>query len=155
MGSRPVRRGAYLRGRLGELIARTAEVGRKPRGQALVEAALAFPVLLLVAIGLVQFTIFYHAQNVVTGAVQDGARVAAAEDHTVAEGTAHTQALLRAGLGPSAGSLAVQGSEGGDLVVVEARGYLRTIIPWVADVALPLGARSVMEKEKFRAGPSR
>ena len=43
----------------------------------MLEAAVAFPVLLMVAIGLVQFALFAHAQNVVTGAVQDGARVAA------------------------------------------------------------------------------
>lgn len=124
------------------------------RGQALVEAAVAFPVLLLAAIGLVQFALFYHAQNVVIGSVQDGARVAAAEDRTVAEGTAHAQALLRAGLGPSVGRVAVQGGENGDAVVVEARGELRTFIPWVADVTLPLGARSVVAKERFYAGPN-
>lgn len=125
------------------------------RGQALAEAAIAFPVLLIVAIGLVQFALFYHAQNVVTGAVQDGARVAAAEDRTIGDGIAHTQALLRAGLGRSAGAVSVRGEEGAEAVAVEARGQLRTIIPWVADVSLPLGARSVMGKERFRAGLGR
>jgi Flp pilus assembly protein TadG len=117
----------------------------------MVEAAVAFPVLLIVAIGLVQFALYYHAQNVVTGAVQDGARVAAAEDRTVADGVAHAQALLRAGLGQSAGAVAVRGSDGGD--AVEAQGRLRTIIPWVADASLPLGARAVVSKERFRVGP--
>ena len=122
-------------------------------GQAMVEAAVAFPVLLMVAIGLVQFALYYHAQNVVTGAVQDGARVAAAEDRTVADGVAHAQALLRAGLGQSAGAVAVRGSDGGDAVAVEAQGRLRTIIPWVADASLPLAARAVVSKERFRVGP--
>ena len=78
---------------------------REERGQAMVETALAFPLLLLVAVGLMQFALFYHAQNVVVGAVQDGARVAAAEDRSVDEGLAHAQALLRAGLGPSASAV--------------------------------------------------
>ena len=127
----------------------------RQRGQGMVEAAIAFPILLMVAIGLVQFALFYHAQTVVTGAVQDGARVAAAEDRTLAEGVAHARTLLQAGLGRSAGDVTVQGSEGVDAVVVEARGRLRTIIPWVADATLPLAARSAMSKERFRAGPGR
>ena len=44
------------------------------RGSAMVESAITFPVLLMVGLGLVQFALFYHAENVVTGAVQDGAR---------------------------------------------------------------------------------
>src|SRR5712692_7279098 len=82
-------------------------------GQVLLEAAIALPVLLLVAIGLVQFAIYYHAQNVVTLAVQDGARLAAAEDRSVAEGVAHAQALLQAGLGRTAREVTVQGSDAG------------------------------------------
>ena len=123
-------------------------------GQALVEVAVAFPVLLVVAIALVQFAVFSHAQNVVTGAVQEGARVAAAEDRTLAEGTGHARALLRAGLGPSAGQVGIEGREGGDVIVVEARGQLRTFVPWVAHATLPLGARAVIEKERFRVGPN-
>lgn len=134
---------------------RVRSVGSSECGQAMVEAAVAFPLLLLVAIGLVQFALFVHAQTVVTGAVQDGARVAAAEDRTPADGVAHAQALLQAGLGRSASDVAVRAVEDSDVVVIEAQGRLRTIIPWVADASLPLGARAVMSKERFRVGPSR
>ncbi len=71
----------------------------------------------------------------------------------MADGVARAQALLQAGLGPSARSVAVQGIDGGDAVAVEARGQLRTMIPWVADVTLPLQARAVVTREKFRVGP--
>jgi hypothetical protein len=125
------------------------------RGQAMVEAAVVFPLLLLVAIGLVQLALFAHAQHVVTVAVQEGARVAAAEDRALPDGVGQAQALLRAGLGRSAGEVALNGLDGGDIVVLEAQGRLRTIIPWVADASLPLGARAVMSKERFRAGPRR
>ena len=132
-----------------------ARAVRAERGQALVEAALTLPLLLLVAIGLVQFALFVHAQAVVTGAVQDGARVAAAEGRTAADGVAHAEALLGAGLGRSARDVTVRASEGGETVALEAQGRLRAIIPWVADATLPLGARAVMSKEGFRAGPVR
>lgn len=123
------------------------------RGQAMVEAAVTFPLLLMVALGLVQFALFVHARGVVTGAVQDGARVAA-EGRTLGEGVAHAGDVLRAGLGRSASSVAVRGTDGGDTVAVEARGRLRTIIPWVADATLPLEARAVVSKERFRVGPA-
>ena len=130
--------------------------GPGERGQAMVEAALAFPLLLMVAIALVQFALFVHAQNVVTGAVQDGARVAAAEDRTARPtACAHAQALLDAGLGRARGTSRCGGSDGGGTVALEAQGRLRPIIPWVADATLPLGARAVVSKERFRAGPAR
>jgi Flp pilus assembly protein TadG len=136
-------------------LGRAATGGDGERGQAVTEAAIAFPVLLLVAIGLVQFALFAHASNVVTGAVQDGARVAAAEDRTLDDGVVYAQALLQAGLGRSARDVALSAVDGGEVVVVEAQGRLRAIIPWVADVTLPLKARAVMSKERFRAGPIR
>lgn len=123
-------------------------------GQALVETAIAFPILLLVALALVQFALYQQAESVVTGAVQDGARVAAAEGGTVGDGVAHTQALLQAGLGRSATAVSVQGSEGGETVTVSARGSLRLIIPWLGGASLPLHARSTESKEKFRVGPT-
>ncbi|MGE3511392.1 MAG: TadE family protein [Vicinamibacterales bacterium] len=125
------------------------------RGQGLVEAAITFPLLLLAAIGLVQFALLAHAQTVVTGAVQDGARVAASEDRSLADGVSHARALLEAGLGRSVEDVALSGTDRADAVTVEARGRLRLIIPWVADATLPLAARSVVSKERFRAGPSR
>ena len=50
------------------------------------EAAIAFPVVLIAAIGLMQFAIYRHATNVVVGAVQDGAEVAARADYSVQDG---------------------------------------------------------------------
>jgi Flp pilus assembly protein TadG len=124
---------------------------RGEAGQSTVEAALAFPLLVVLTLGLTQFALFYHAQTVVTGAVQDGARVAAAADRTVADGVAHAQALLRDGLGRAAADVSLVGIDGGDAVALEARGQLRAVIPWVADAGLPLRARAVVSKERFRA----
>lgn len=120
-------------------------------GQTAVETALAFPLLVVLALGLTQFALFYHAEMVVTGAVQDGARVAASADRTLADGVAHAQALLDAGLGRTAAEVSIQATDGGDTVSLEARGQLRTVIPWVANLRLPLLARAVVSKERFRA----
>ncbi|CCF85420.1 TadE family protein [Nitrolancea hollandica] len=130
----------------------TGWVRRDVPGNALVETALAFPILLMVALGLIQFAIFVHAQLVVTGAAQDGARIAAAEDRGLAEGLTHTQSLLQAGLGEHAKGVTAWGSADDDMVAIEAEGRLPTIIPWVVKTSLPLHARSVVSKERFRVG---
>lgn len=118
-------------------------------GQAMVEAAITLPLLLLVALGLVQFALVAHAQSVVTGAAQDGARLAAAIDRTPAEGESHARAVLRAGLGTSA-RIAVIGEEDGQVVVLTARAELSPIIPWTPNATIPIAARAQMSKERFR-----
>ena len=115
----------------------------------LVEGALAFVLLTVIALVLVQFALFVHAQNVVTGAVQDGARVASAQGATLTAGVEHARVLVRAGLGADAASVAVTGSTDGDTVTVEARGSLRLIVPWVGEASVPLHARAVAQKEAF------
>jgi Flp pilus assembly protein TadG len=127
--------------------------GRDEHGQALAETAVAFPILLIVALLVVQFALFYQAEGVVTGSVQDGARVAAAEDSTIGDGVVRTQDLLRAGLGQSAGEVTVNGSDGGNTVTIQAQGRLQLIIPWIRGASLPLQARSTISKEQFRVGP--
>lgn len=122
------------------------------RGQSLVEAAIAFPLLLLAALGLIQFALYVHAQHVVTGAVQDGARAASAADGTPRRGHDRARRLIDAGLGRDAADVAVTASGDGGAVVVEARGDLRPIIPWPGVGGLPLRARAVSQKEAFRVG---
>lgn len=127
---------------------------RDEHGQALVETAVAFPILLIVALVLVQLALFYQAESVVTGSVQDGARVAAAEDSTIGDGVVRAQTLLRAGLGRTAGQVEVEGSDAGNTVTIQAQGHLQLIVPWLGGVSLPLQARSTISKERFRVGPS-
>jgi len=121
-------------------------------GQALVEGAIAFVLLTMVALALVQFALFVHAQNVVTGAVQDGARSAAGAGGTPERGVAHARALIRAGLGAEASVVEVSGTAVGGTVVIEARGSLRLLIPWVGNARVPLRARAIAQKEEFRVG---
>lgn len=118
----------------------------------MLEAAIALPLLLLVAIGMVQFALYMHAETVVIGAVQDGARVAAAAQGSVPAGIQRTQTLLQAGLGADARHLTVSGADDGELVTIVARGRLPIMIPGVAVADLPLEARTSESKERFRPG---
>jgi hypothetical protein len=122
---------------------------RTQHGQGLVEFAVTLPVLLLVALAILEFALFVHAQDVVTTACAEGALVAAAADGNVAEGVTTAQGLLDAGLGSSAQAVTVQGVDGGATVTVAVQGHLPLLLPGLGGV-LPLSARSVMVKEGFR-----
>lgn len=131
-----------------------ASRGARPpsRGQVLVEVALAWPLLVLVALGLVQFALYVHAESVVLGAVQDGAREAANSDRNVADGIADTRTILWAGLGRTALSIVVRGNDDGQDVTITATGGLPMILPGVAGLRLPLQARASVSKESFVVG---
>lgn len=122
------------------------------RGTAMLETALVLPLLLMVVVGLLQLALYRHAANVVTAAVQDGARVAAAESRTVEDGERHARALLGAGLGGGAADIRLAGDEQGNSVTFAASGEWPTIIPWVNGNTLPLEASATISKERFSPG---
>ena len=122
------------------------------RGDALVEAAITLPILLMVALAIVQFSLYAHASHVVVAAAQEGARAAAAEGGSLEEGVAYAQDLLRAGLGQRAEGIGLRGTDDGQSVTLSATGHLPMVIPWVADGGLPLSATAAVAKERFRAG---
>lgn len=119
----------------------------------MVEAALAFPLLLGTLLCLVQFALVMHTRFVLTGAVQDGARVAAAVDGSVGRGVEHSQEIIRAGLGRSANAFTVTGAGNGSWVRIEARGNYRMIIPWGNGGNLQFTVQAFSQKERFHVGP--
>ena len=128
----------------------TRGLGQLSRGAATLEAALLLPLLLMAAMALLQFGLYLHAENVAAAAVQDGARVAAGEGRTVAEGERHARALLSAGLGQSASGVSVTGTGDRDSVTLTASGAYPLIIPWVEGSAMPLRASATLTRERFR-----
>jgi Flp pilus assembly protein TadG len=122
---------------------------RRARAQSLVEVALAFPLLILAGTGVIQFSLWMHAQGVITAAVQDGARVASSETGTLADGQAAAAALLRDGLGPSAPLVRVVSTEDATAVRFEASGSLPAIFPWGPVTAIPVHATALMGKDRF------
>ena len=131
-----------------------ARDGRAHAGQALLELALVSATLLTLMVGLIQLTIYLHAQNVVRGACQEGARVASAgPEDRLADGVAYAVDLVRAGLGRSASGVTVTGSADADTVTLEATGSLPLLLPGRDGWSLPLSARVVYQKERFRVAP--
>lgn len=119
----------------------------------MVELALVLPVLLVILIGVVQFALVYHAKNVATIAAQEGARLAAADGRTPAEGAARARDVLQSGLGGTGSEFSVTAQDTGETVVVQAEGDYPLIIPWVTGRSIPIEAAAEVHKEGFRSGP--
>jgi hypothetical protein len=128
----------------------------------MVETAVAFPLLVLVAVGLVQFAIVVHDHNVVEAAVQEGARVAAAETGSLDLGRQHAQDLLRAGLGRHVHDVTLD-TDGStpDRVRLHAHGSVVTVLPWfdprrggLTHLDVPLDVTATLSRERFRPSPA-
>lgn len=119
----------------------------------MVELAIAMPILLIVLIGAVQVALVYHARSVTTTAVQEGARFAAAEGRTAAEGEERTRAVLQSGIGSRSEAFVVVANESTQSVTVSAEGEYPLIIPWVSGNSVSLSATAEVRKEGFRSGP--
>ena len=119
------------------------------RAQSFVEAALVLPLLMLAGAGVVQFSLWMHAEGVITAAVQDGARVASSEGGKLDQGTAAAQSLLRDGLGPNAAFVQLAANQDPNMVRFEASGTLPALLPWGPATAVPLHASASMSKDKF------
>ena len=131
---------------------------RRARGQALVEAAVSFPLLVLLLLVVVEGALYVHALHVVLGAAREGAHAAAAEHATPEEavdaGRSRARDVLEAGLGQYADMLQVTDPalDGGS-VVVEIHGGLPLFFGGPGQnvpVRLPLDARARASREFFR-----
>lgn len=119
----------------------------------MVELALVLPVLLIILIAVVQFALVYHARDVAATAAQEGARLAAAEGRTPAEGAGRAQDVLKSGLGRTGSEFAVTAQDTGETIVVQTDGDYPLIIPWVTGRSIPIAATAEVHKEGFRSGP--
>jgi len=126
---------------------------RGEAGESMVEFALVLPLLLMVLIGIVQFGLVHHAQNVATTAAQEGARVGAAEDGDPAIAEGRTLDVLRSGLGSVGDGFDVSASEWEEWVTVSASGGYPLIIPWLGSQTISIDSSAEMRKEGFRSGP--
>ncbi|MGE3856286.1 MAG: TadE/TadG family type IV pilus assembly protein [Dehalococcoidia bacterium] len=122
-------------------------------GAGTVELALTLPLLLIVLIGAVQIALVHHARTVAETAAVEGARLAASEGYTLADGAARTRSLLEAGLGATGAAFAVSAEAQGEVVIARASGTYPLIIPWVTSLALPVEVSAEVWREAFRDGP--
>jgi Flp pilus assembly protein TadG len=130
----------------------SARAWHRAGAQGLAEFAVTVPALMGVVFSIIGAGFWLYAQFVVTGAAQEGARVAAREVASAADGQQAAQRLLLGGLGARGLALSVQVTQDADNVGVEIAGQFPVSVMLGQPVAVPLHASASLIRERFRPG---
>ena len=120
------------------------------RGNTSLELAIVAPALMLLVLGVLQFGLWYHAQNVVQTAAQEGARVAAAEEGTAEAGRTRALEVLLVGLGRAAENEDAIASVDQDAAHVTVFAEMPGLLPIPGLSSLTLSSESTVFRERFR-----
>jgi len=123
---------------------------KRERGSVALELAIVAPVLMLLVLGVLQFGLWYHAQNVVETAALEGARVAAAEDGTAGAGKSRALEVLQEGLGQAADVEGATASIDQDAARVEVTAELPGLLPIPGLRSFSLSFEATAFRERFR-----
>jgi Flp pilus assembly protein TadG len=123
---------------------------KRERGSVALELAIVAPVLMLLVLGVLQFGLWYHAQNVVETAALEGARVAAAEDGTAGAGESRALEVLQEGLGQAAEVEGATASIDQDAARVEVTAQLPGLLPIPGLRSFSLSFEATAFRERFR-----
>jgi hypothetical protein len=121
-------------------------------GQALVESALVLPLLITLALGVLQVVLYAHARGVLTSAAQEGARLAAEDGRGLNDGYARAESLVTAGLGSSVDPVRLDGRFEAEVVSVSVDAHMRPILPLPLVNDLPIHVEGRVARERFRPG---
>jgi Flp pilus assembly protein TadG len=122
--------------------------GAAERGAAVVEFVLVSVVALGLALAVAQLGLFLWERNALMGSVSEGARVAATEGRSVADGRQVATELLRRSAGARvASAVPIEGTEAAGLVTLRAEGTLPSFVPGVP--GLPVHLTAQMHDEEF------
>ena len=117
------------------------------RGAAVVEFVLVSAVAVVLAMSLAQLGLFLWERNALMGSLSEGARVAATEGRTVADGRRVAAELLRRSAGGRvADAVPIRGTETAGVVVLWAEGTLPSFVPGVPGLPVRMTARMHQEE---------
>lgn len=134
---------------------------RSSRGAALMEFALAWPIVLLLVLGAVQMSVWASEAAAARDAALAGARagtVAGADVDVAARVTLRVMSASLVGVSASAWCPAdtrprpvlwVCATDRGDLLQVDVGGAVPSLVPLVRGPGLPVQAHVVLNKERF------
>lgn len=112
--------------------------------------AIVAPALMVLLLGILQFGLVQHAQQVARTAAQEAARSAAAESANPEEGRDRALEVMSAGLGNLIGQPEVKVEKDPDLVRVQVRATLRGVLPIPGLSTFNLSGAASVYSERFR-----
>lgn len=119
---------------------------RSEKGEVFVETALVGVVVMALALGLLQFGLWYHAQHVILGAAQDGAHAAALDGADLLDGEARAQELVRAGLGSLSDGAQISATATERVATLRVETRISPIVPFLPDISLRAEGRAFVER---------
>ena len=119
---------------------------RDDRGET-TEMVLAVPVLMLLVFLVIQFALWYHAENVAEAAAQEGVRAARALDGSAEAGQGRAEAFIASSAPTLIVDVSVHGERSDETARVEVNGTLKSIIP---GLRLAIHAEAESPTERFR-----
>ena len=108
---------------------RSGSLQDEERGSATTEAVLIVPVLLFLVLLIVQFGLWYHAENVARAAAEEGARAAKIEGGTADAGQARADAFLAQAGGKMIEGGTVTATRTATVAAVTVRGTVVAVVP--------------------------
>lgn len=123
------------------------------RGQSLIEFALVIPLLLLLMVGIMEFSRAWMAKNILTGAAREAARIAVVPPPggSVADGYNRGNEVL-ASAGLSGATISIDPGVGAHGTVIATASYSFPVtvvgfIPGLASATIPLSSTTTMRRE--------
>lgn len=120
---------------------------RDQGGATTLEAVLAFPVLLLLVMFIIQVALWYHTTELADAAAQDGVRAARVEGATAADGIDRANQVLDQTGRTILQARQVSAVRDRDAARVEVRGDCISLVPFMS---LPVHAVAESSTEQFR-----
>jgi Flp pilus assembly protein TadG len=121
---------------------------RRERGEATMEMTLIVPVLMTLLLLVIQFGLWYHANNVAEAAAQEGVRHARAADGSARDGQETAEAFLETNAPSVAATATVEATRSDATTRVAVTGTLNAIVP---GLELPVRALAESPTERFRS----
>jgi Flp pilus assembly protein TadG len=138
--------------RIRKLIDQIHDSRRDSRGAAIIEFALAVPILMLMVFGIIDFSRAYYTLNQLTSSVREGARAASVDPNPVADAAAIRAIVKR--YAASAGGVSLTDAEisvtqaNGDVTVRVTNYPFQLITPLAASVGV--GTINMSQQATFR-----
>ncbi|TVZ84784.1 TadE family protein [Streptomyces sp. BK340] len=119
---------------------------RDDRGDASIQMAIIFPVVLLATIAVIQASMWYFARQIALTAAREGATAARAYQAGPGDGAARARSVLERTAGDSLRGYSVSVSSDGQRVRVEVSGTAMSMIPGLSGLQVTQSASGPVER---------
>ncbi|MEU3855433.1 TadE family protein [Streptomyces sp. NPDC029554] len=116
------------------------------RGDAAIQMAIVYPVVLLAAITVIQASMWYYARQIALTAAREGVAAARAYQASPGDGAARAREVLGRTAGDSLRSVSVTAGSTGERVRVEVSGRTQSMIPGLKGLTITQSASGPVER---------